>query len=144
MTGSRTTDEHGRSGVRLVPHPVEHPALKRAVGMVLDGASLARIVGFWKTEYGISMVKGAPIYEAAIYRALVSPRMVGYRMLQVPEHQRGVKLNLLDYIARDAKGDPGISQEPVWDWVTWLRVKKRLEESKTSCTRRPWGHTSGC
>lgn len=65
--------------------------------------------------------------------------MVGYRMRQVPEHQRGVKLNLLDYIARDAKGDPVISQEPVCDWVTWLRVKKRLEESKTSRTRRPWG-----
>ena len=139
MAGPRITDEHGRSGVRLVPHPVEHLALKRAVEMVLDGVSLARIADFWKAEYGITTAKGAPIYEATIYRALVSPRMVGYRMRQVPEHQRGVKLNLLDYIARDAKGDPVISQEPVCDWVTWLRVKKRLEESKTSRTRRPWG-----
>ena len=139
IPGPRVTDEQGRTGVRLVPHPVEHPALKRAVELVLDGVSLARIADYWKAEYGITTAKGAPIYEATIYRALVSPRMVGYRMRQVPEHQRGVKLNLLDYIARDAKGDPVISQEPVCDWVTWLRVKKRLEESKTSRTRRPWG-----
>ena len=48
MAGPRTTDQHGRSGVRLVPYPVEHPALKRAVEMVLDGVGLARIAGFGK------------------------------------------------------------------------------------------------
>ena len=54
LAGTRITDEYGRSGVRLVSYPVEHPALKRAVEVVLDGVSLARIADFWKAEYGIT------------------------------------------------------------------------------------------
>lgn len=65
--------------------------------------------------------------------------MIGYRMRQVPEHQRGVKIDLLDYIARDASGEPVISQEPVCDRATWLRVRRLLEEAKTSKARKPWG-----
>jgi site-specific DNA recombinase len=139
MAGPRVVDEFGRSGVRLVPHPIEYPALQAAVDMVLAGKSLVQIVRHWSEHYGITTATGGPVYEATVYRSLVSPRMIGYRMRQVPEHQRGVKLDLLDYIARDASGAPVIGQEPVCDRATWLRVRRLLEEAKTSRTRRPWG-----
>lgn len=137
--GPRVVDELGRSGRRLVPHPVEHPALRDAVDMVLAGKSLAQIGRFWQDRYGITTAKGGPVWESTIYRSLVSPRMIGYRMRQVPEHQRGVKIDLLDYIARDGSGEPVIAQEPVCDRATWLRVRRLLEQAKTSKTRRPWG-----
>lgn len=139
MSGPRVTDELGRTGVRLVPHPVEHQALKDAVDMVLGGKSLAQIGRYWEEQYGITTASGAFAYEASVYRSLVSPRMIGYRMRQVPEHQRGVKLDLLEYIARDAQGAPVISQEPVCDRATWLRVRRLLEQAKTSKARKPWG-----
>jgi len=139
MAGPRVVDEFGRSGVRLVAHPVEHPALKDAVEMVLAGRSLGDIARLWKERYGITTATGGYVYEATIYRSLVSPRMIGYRMRQVPVHQRGVKLDLLDYIAREASGDPVISQEPVCDRATWLRVRRLLEQARTSNVRRPWG-----
>lgn len=139
ISGPRTTDEYGRTGVRLVPHPVEHQALKDAVEMVLAGKSLAQISRQWKESYGITTASGAFMYEASVYRSLVSPRMIGYRMRQVPEHQRGVKIDLLDYIARDANGNPVTSQEPVCDRATWLRVRRLLEQARTKNIRRPWG-----
>lgn len=139
MQGPRVTDAMGRTGIRLIPHPVEHQALKDAVDLVLAGKSLAQIGRYWKEQYGITTASGAYVYEATIYRSLVSPRMIGYRMRQVPEHQRGVKIDLLDYIARDASGEPVISQEPVCDRATWLRVRRLLEEAKTSKARKPWG-----
>lgn len=139
MPGPRVTDEFGRTGVRLIPHPVEHQALKDAVDMVLAGKSLSQIGRQWKAEYGLTTASGAFMYEATIYRSLVSPRMIGYRMRQVPEHQRGVKIDLLDYIARDASGTPVISQEPVCDRATWLRVRRLLELSRTANIRKPWG-----
>ncbi|EFK54598.1 resolvase, N-terminal domain protein [Corynebacterium genitalium ATCC 33030] len=139
QAGPRVVDEFGRSGVRLEPHPVEHPALKDAVDMVLAGKSLAQIGRHWQERYGITTAKGAPVYEASIRRFLVSPRMVGYRMRKVPEHQRGVAIELLDYIARDSAGEPVIAHEPVCDRATWLRVRRLLEQARTSKTRRPWG-----
>lgn len=139
IPGPRMTDELGRTGIRLIPHPVEHEALKDAVDMVLAGKSLSQIGRYWKERYGITTASGAYVYEASIYRSLVSPRMIGYRMRQVPEHQRGVKLDLLDYIARDANDEPVISQEPVCERATWLRVRRLLEQAKTSKVRRPWG-----
>lgn len=139
MQGPRVTDAMGRTGIRLIPHPVEHQALKDAVDLVLAGKSLAQIGRYWKEQYGITTASGAYVYEATIYRSLVSPRMIGYRMRQVPEHQRGVKIDLLDYIARDASGEPVISQEPVCDRARWLRVRRLLEEAKTSKARKPWG-----
>lgn len=139
IAGPRLTDELGRTGIRLVPHPVEHQALKDAVDMVLSGKSLSQISRYWEERHGITTASGAYVYEATIYRSLVSPRMIGYRMRQVPEHQRGVKLDLLDYIARDAHDEPVISQEPVCDRATWLRVRRLLEQAKTSKARKPWG-----
>ncbi|XPP25593.1 MAG: recombinase family protein [Leucobacter sp.] len=137
--GPRVTDELGRTGIRLIPHPVEHQALKDAVDMVLAGKSLSQIGRYWMDQYEITTASGAFVYEATIYRSLVSPRMIGYRMRQVPDHQRGVKIDLLDYIARDSRGEPVISQEPVCDRATWLRVRRLLEQAKTSKTRKPWG-----
>jgi DNA invertase Pin-like site-specific DNA recombinase len=137
--GPRVTDDFGRTGIRLVPHPVEHAALKDAVAMVLAGKSLAQVARQWKEDYGITTASGAYVYEATVYRSLVSPRMIGYRMRQVPEHKKGVKIDLLDYIALDASGDPVLSQEPVCDRTAWLRVRRLLDEAKTSRTRRPWG-----
>jgi site-specific DNA recombinase len=139
MAGPRVIDEFGRSGVRLIPHPVEHVALKEAVELVLAGKSLRQIARHWRDQHGITTAAGKLVYEATIYRALISPRMIGYRMRRVPEHERGVKIELLDYIARDAEGKPVISQEPVCDRKTWLRVRRLLEEAKTSQSRQPWG-----
>lgn len=84
VPGPRVTDATGRTGIRLVPHPVEHQALKDAVDLVLAGKSLAQIGRYWKEQYGITTASGAYVYEATIYRSLVSPRMIGYRMRQVP------------------------------------------------------------
>lgn len=139
MTGPRETDELGRSGVRLVPQPVEFAALQAAVPMVLSGSSLMKVSRHWADEFGITTAAGLPMYESSVYRALISPRMIGYRMRQVPEHRRGVKVNLLDYIARDQAGEPVIGQEPVCDRVTWMRMLRVLQAASTSDTRRPWG-----
>ncbi|TXN29816.1 recombinase family protein [Lacisediminihabitans profunda] len=137
--GPRVTDHLGRSGVRLVPHPIEFPALRDAVTMVLAGKSLSAIGKYWKDRYEITTASGGFVYEASIYRSLVSPRMVGYRMRQVPEHQRGIKIDLLNHIALDATGNPVVSQEPVCDLVTWMRVRHLLEQARTSNVRKPWG-----
>jgi site-specific DNA recombinase len=139
IAGPRVTDAFGRTGIRLIPHPTEHQALKDAVDMVLAGKSLSQIARCWKEEYGITTASGAYAYEASVYRSLVSPRMIGYRMRQVPEHKRGVKIDLLDYIARDADGEPVNSQEPVCERATWLRVRRLLDQAKTSKARKPWG-----
>jgi site-specific DNA recombinase len=139
MSGPRETDALGRSGVRLIPHPVEFAALRAAVPMVLAGASLMAVSRHWMEEFGITTAGGTPMYEGNVRRALISPRMVGYRMRQVPEHQRGVRINLLDYIARDANGEPVIGQEPVCDRVTWMRMVRVLAAASTSDTRQPWG-----
>ncbi len=139
MSGPRETDALGRSGVRLVPHPVEFAALRAAVSMVLAGASLMAVSRHWMEEFGITTAGGMPMYEGNVRRALISPRMVGYRMRQVPEHQRGVRINLLDYIARDANGEPVIGQEPVCDRLSWMRMLRVLTAASTSDTRQPWG-----
>jgi site-specific DNA recombinase len=139
MPGPRATDEFGRTGVRLVPHPVEFQALQDAVPMVLLGASLMAVSRCWRDKYGVTTAAGAPMYEESVRRALISPRMIGYRMRQVPEHQRGVKINLMDYVARDSHGEPVISQEPVCDRVTWMRIQRVLEAASNSDTRQPWG-----
>ncbi|MGJ4077991.1 recombinase family protein [Corynebacterium sp. YSMAA1_1_F7] len=65
QAGPRVVDEFGRSGVRLEPHPVEHPALKDAVDMVLAGKSLAQIGRHWQEHYGITTAKGAPCMRRA-------------------------------------------------------------------------------
>ncbi|SDP27362.1 Site-specific DNA recombinase [Nakamurella panacisegetis] len=139
MPGHRETDALGRSGVRLVPHPVEFAALQAAVPMVLAGSGLMSVSRHWMDEFGITTAAGMPMYEASVYRALISPRMVGYRMRQVPEHQRGVQIDLLNHIARDQSGEPVIGQEPVCDRLTWMRMLRALQAASTSQTRRPWG-----
>ena len=139
VPGPREVDELGRSGVRLTPHPVEFPALQDAVSMVLAGSSLMTVSRHWRDRYGITTAAGAPMYEESVRRALISPRIIGYRMRKVPEHQRGIKVNLLDYIARDAAGEPVMSQQPVCDRLTWMRLQRVLQAGSTSKTRQPWG-----
>lgn len=138
VIGPRTTDEHGRTGTRLEPHPVEFDALQDAVRMVINGASLHTVSRHWKEQYGIAAASGAEIAHGNVRRYLVSPRLMGYRMRKVPEHQRGVRLNLLDYIARDRNGDPVISQEAVCDRVTWMRLQRAFADAPV-VNRRPWG-----
>lgn len=154
MSGPRETDEHGRVGVRLVPHPVEFPALQDAPPMVLSGASLSEVSKHWFTAHGIMTAAGRPIPEGNVYRYLTSPRMIGYRMRNVPEHQRGVKINLMDYVVRDASGEPIVAHAPVCEKAEWLRMVRKVHEASTSGTRRPWGshewlltglvHCEGC
>lgn len=64
--------------------------------------------------------------------------MLGYRPHLVPEHRAEVKVDLLDYIARTPEGDPVISQEPVCDFPTWMRVQEALS-SRRSVVRNGWG-----
>jgi site-specific DNA recombinase len=137
--GEREIDQHGRSGTRLVPHPVEFPALQSAVAWAIEGDSMATVARRWLDEFGISSADGQPIYQASVLRALRSPRLMGYRLRQVPEHERQKKINLLDYIVRDAHGDPVISQEPVCDRGTWNRLQAVLSQRSNIGTRRPWG-----
>lgn len=139
MAGPRETDEFGRTGVRLVPHPIEHTALKAAVRLALDGKTLAEIARYWVDEFGIVTYNGRQLYESNILRFLSSPRMVGYRMRNVPEYVRGQQINLMDYIVRDLDGTPVISQEPVCDYATWQKVLRVFNGRSTRKLRRPWG-----
>lgn len=136
--GPKVSDEHGRTGTRLVAHPVEFPALGDAVELVLDGHSLADVSRAWQSEHGITTAGGKQVYLTTILRALRSPRLVGYRMRNVPEHVRGTKVNLLDYIVRDAHGEPVISQPPVCDLPTWRRLQSALNVAKTTRAHTPW------
>lgn len=131
--------ETGRSGQRMVKHPVEFDALRDAVQLILDGASLADIARHWTKEYGITTASGRDVYGATVRRCLRSPRLMGYRMRMVPEHQRGVTINLLDYIARDENAKPVKAYPPVCDRRTWDRVQKAMDAGKNTGTRKPWG-----
>lgn len=137
--GPKAVDEHGRSGTRLVPHDIEFAALQEAVQLTLAGRSLSEIAHYWADHYGIVTAQGRHLYEGNISRYLRSPRMVGYRMRNVPEHQRGVQLNLMDYIVRDTHGEPVISQERVCDVATWHRVQRSLMDRSTARVRKAWG-----
>lgn len=136
--GPRMVDEHGRSGRRLVPHPVEHPALMDAVQLLLAGAGLRQVALHWQSVYGITGRSGGLVGEQMVRRAVTSPRMLGYRAYRVPAHLRGVKVDVLDHIARTPEGEPVISQEPVCDMQTWLRVQHVLS-SRASGARNGWG-----
>ena len=54
QSGPRVIDSVGRTGRRLEPHPVEHPALKDAVSLILAGAGLREIATHWRVRYGIT------------------------------------------------------------------------------------------
>ncbi|MDT3440300.1 MULTISPECIES: zinc ribbon domain-containing protein [unclassified Pseudofrankia] len=47
----------------------------------------------------------------------------------------------MDYVAVDANGEPVVSQPPVCDRPTWLRMVRELEARSTTktTTRQPWG-----
>lgn len=139
MVGPRETDAHGRSGKRLIAHPVEFPALCAAVDWALAGDSMATIARRWVDEFGITSADGKPVYQATVLRALRSPRLMGYRMRQVPEHERGKKVSLMDFIVRDGRGEPVISQPPVCDSTSWTRLQATLTQRSNVDTRRPWG-----
>lgn len=136
--GGRENDAHGRSGRRLVPHPVEFPALSEAVEMAVRGESLTAIADCWADKYGITTATGRRVYLATIRRALTSPRLMGYRMRQVPEFERGVQLNLMDFVVRDSEGNPIVAHEPVCDRVTFERLQRSLKSRQTG-TLTPWG-----
>ncbi|TXN29768.1 recombinase family protein [Lacisediminihabitans profunda] len=136
--GPRIVDAVGRSGRRLVPDPVEHPALKDAVTLLLGGAGLRQVATHWYSTYGIRGPSGGLVAEEMVRRAVTSPRMLGYRPHLVPEHRAGVKVELLDYIARTPEGEPVISQEPVCDFPTWMRVQEALS-SRGTVARNGWG-----
>ena len=138
VKGFRETDEHGRTGTRLEPHPIEFPALVDGVRLVLEGSSLNAVSRHWRDTYGIVTAAGAALPVSNVRRFLKSPRLMGYRMRQVPEHERGVIVNLLDHIARYPDGDPVISQQSVCDRVTWMRLQKAISEGHTG-TRSDWG-----
>lgn len=82
--GPRLVDAAGRSGRRLEPHPVEHPALQVAVAMVLSGAGLRAVAVRWHEQFTITGPHGGLVGEQVVRRALTSPRMLGYRLHHVP------------------------------------------------------------
>ncbi|XPP25641.1 MAG: recombinase family protein [Leucobacter sp.] len=136
--GPRVTGSAGRTGRRLEPHPVEHQALKDAVALILAGAGLREVAVHWQMRYGITAPEGGLVSEQKVRAALISPRMVGYRQHQLPPHRRGVRVDLLDYIARTPDGDPVISQEPVCDLEAWHQIQAVLRSHSTG-ERNGWG-----
>lgn len=138
QTGSRVTDGVGRTGGRLEPHPVEHQGLKDAVALVLAGAGLREVAVHWQSRYGITGADGGLVSEQRVRAALISPRMVGYRQHQLLPHRRGVRVDPLDYIARNPSGEPVISQEPVCDLETWHQIQAVLR-SRSTGARNGWG-----
>jgi len=139
----RETDEHGRSGFRMIPHPVEFPAVQDAIAMCLAGHGLHAIADHWATAHGITTAAGQPIYEASLWRLLHSPHLLGYRRYRAPAWQkRGDDASTTDplaHIARSPDGTPVIAHEPACDMTTFLQLQRVLSERRTSTSRRPWG-----
>jgi site-specific DNA recombinase len=141
-SGERETDEHGRSGIRLVPHPVEFPAVEDAITMALAGHSLKTISAQWAEVHGITTAAGHPVYQSSVWRVLRSPHMLGYRRYQAPVWRKkgdNVRPDPLAYIARGPDGEPVVAHEPACDMVTFLRLQRTLAERSNSKARRPWG-----
>lgn len=136
--GPRVTDNAGRTGRRLEPHPVEYPALLDAVSLILAGAGLREIAVHWQERYGITDPEGGLVSEQKVRAALISPRMVGYRLHQLPPHRRGVRIDPLEHIAQTPSGEPVISQEPVCSLDTWHRIRAALQ-SRSAAPRNGWG-----
>lgn len=137
--GPRSTDSAGRTGRRLEPHPVEHAALRDAVGLVLTGAGLRQVAIHWQEHYGLTGAQGGLVGEQKVGAALISPRMVGYRVHQLPPHRRGEHVDPLKHIARTPAGEPVISQEPVCDLETWQALVQALRSRNAPGTRQGWG-----
>ena len=87
-SGERETDEHGRSGFRLVPHPVEFPAVQDAVTMALAGHSLKTIATHWADVHCITTAAGNPVYQSSVWRVLRSPHLLRYRRYAIEKRER--------------------------------------------------------
>lgn len=138
--GPRVVDEAGRSGRRLEPHPVEYPALGAAVSLVLGGAGLRQVAVHWQAEFGITGTGGGLVSEQKVRAALISPRMLGYRIYHRSRARVGEQEeDPLAGIARTAEGRPVISQQPVCDYTTWEAVYEALRSRNPAGTRQGWG-----
>jgi len=139
----RETDEHGRSGFRMIPHPVEFPAVQDAIAMCLAGHGLHAIAKHWATVHGITTADGQPIYEASLWRLLRSPHLLGYRRYRAPVWRKKGDDSAADdplaHVARGPDGTPVIAHEPACDMATFLQLQRVLSERRTSTSRRPWG-----
>jgi DNA invertase Pin-like site-specific DNA recombinase len=139
----RETDEHGRSGFRMIPHPVEFPAVQDAIAMCLAGHGLQAIAVHWAEVHGITTATGQPIYQASLWRLLRSPHLLGYRRYRAPVwRKRGDEhgdSNPLAHIARGPDGTPVIAHEPACDMATFLQLQRVLAERSKGSSRRPWG-----
>ena len=139
----RETDEHGRSGFRLIPHPVEYPAVQDAVTMALAGHGLKSISHHWAEVHGITTAGGQPVQVSMLWRVLHSPHLLGYRQYRVPPWQKRGDGSRVDdplaYVAKGADGQPVRAHEPVCDMATFLQLQRVLSERRTSATRTPWG-----
>jgi site-specific DNA recombinase len=141
-SGERETDEHGRSGIRLVPHPIEFPALQDAIKMAIAGSSLQSIAKYWAEVHGIVTAGGHPIYQSTLWRILRNPRLMGYRLHHTPRWEKGEKVNrgdLIAYVVRGADGEPIIAHEPACDRLTFMRLQRSLSQRSNSAVRKPWG-----
>jgi DNA invertase Pin-like site-specific DNA recombinase len=139
----RETDEHGRSGFRMIPHPVEFPAVQDAIAMCLAGHGLHAIAVHWAEFHGITTAAGQPVYEASLWRLLRSPHLLGYRRYRAPTWQkRGddrATTDPLAHVARGPDGQPVVAHEPACDMATFLQLQRVLSERRTATSRRPWG-----
>lgn len=77
---------------KVTHHPEEAPLLLRAVGDILDGASVRSIAEAW-AEAGVQTVRGGPWNRSVVRHMLANPRLAGWRV-----HQGAV--------AKDANGNP--------------------------------------
>jgi site-specific DNA recombinase len=137
IEGPKEVDALGRSGTRLIPHPVEHPALKRGVGLALAGSSTSRIAEAWASEFGLVAADGANIHQGSVLRFLRSPRLCGYRMREVPAFKRGNgRLNLMEHVQRDDQDKPIVVMEPVCDEDTWWRLQAAIDSRDANGGRK--------
>lgn len=138
--GARVTDDFGRTGVRLEPHPVEFPALQMAVRMVLEGASLNAVAEAWASQLGVVSAHGKPLRAANIRRYLNSPAMLGYRVSGTPQvYVRGQRVDKMAFVVRDDDGRPIVACEPVCDIDTWERMRDAIASRQTVKTSG-WVH----
>jgi DNA invertase Pin-like site-specific DNA recombinase len=102
---------------RKTLHPVEAPLLQQAVKRVLAGGSVSAIIREWR-EKGIKTPTGKDWVHRSLTRAMVNPRLCGYRMI------RGE-------LILDDSGKPVLGQwEPLITPDQWRAIRALFDERR--------------
>jgi len=114
---------------RKTLHPIEAPLLRQAVERILAGGSVTAICNEWKRK-GVKTVRGNDWVHRTLSRALVNPRLCGYRAIR-------------DELVLDDQGQPVVGQwEPIIAPDQWAAVRAIFAERKGKMIDR-FGGTRG-